>query len=72
MPELTGAETFRELQAIRVDLPVIICTGYAPDAHITPDLRRRIAGLVLKPFSPQRLRDALAEVGARSAVSRKS
>ncbi|MCA9825776.1 MAG: response regulator, partial [Dehalococcoidia bacterium] len=62
MPELTGAETFRELQKIREDLPVIVCTGYASDGHIDAAMRRKIAGLVQKPFTPERLRAAIAEV----------
>ncbi len=62
MPELTGAETFRELQKIRDDLPVIVCTGYAADGHIDAAMRRKIAGLVQKPFTPERLRAAIQEV----------
>jgi signal transduction histidine kinase/CheY-like chemotaxis protein len=59
MPELTGAETFRELQKIREDLPVIVCTGYAADGHIDAPMKRKIAGLVQKPFSPERLKQAI-------------
>jgi CheY-like chemotaxis protein len=62
MPELTGAETFRELQKIRDDLPVIVCTGYAADGHIDAAMRRKIAGLVQKPFTPERLKSAIEQV----------
>ena len=62
MPELTGAETFRELQKIREDLPVIVCTGYAAEGHIDAPMKRKIAGLVQKPFSPERLRQAIEGV----------
>ena len=63
MPGMTGSETFRALTAIRADLPVIVCTGYAADAHIDTDIKRRIAGLVQKPFTAERLARALSEAG---------
>ncbi|MGE0601138.1 MAG: ATP-binding protein, partial [Dehalococcoidia bacterium] len=64
MPGMTGSETFRALTAIRPDLPVVVCTGYAADAHIDTDVKRRIAGLVQKPFSAERLGRALLAAGA--------
>jgi CheY-like chemotaxis protein len=64
MPGMTGSETFRALTAIRPDLPVVVCTGYAADAHIDTDVKRRIAGLVQKPFTGERLARALQAAGA--------
>jgi PAS domain S-box-containing protein len=64
MPGMTGSETFRALTAIRPDLPVVVCTGYAADAHIDTDVKRRIAGLVQKPFTGERLARALVAAGA--------
>ena len=63
MPGMTGSETFRALTELRPDLPVIVCTGYAADAHIDRDVKRRIAGLVQKPFTAERLDHALREAG---------
>ncbi len=65
MPGMTGSETFRALTAIRPDLPVVVCTGYAADSHIDTDVKRRIAGLVQKPFTAERLARALEAAGAR-------
>ncbi|MCX7618626.1 GAF domain-containing protein [Tepidiforma sp.] len=65
MPGMTGSETFRALTEIRPDLPVIVCTGYAADSHIDTDVKRRIAGLVQKPFTAERLARALEAAGAR-------
>ena len=65
MPGMTGSETFRALTAIRPDLPVVVCTGYAADAHIDRDVKRRIAGLIQKPFTAERLARALEAAGAR-------
>jgi signal transduction histidine kinase/CheY-like chemotaxis protein len=67
MPELTGGQTFKELQKIREDLPVVICTGYAADAHLDDDARQRIAGLIHKPFTPERLDETLVGLGVRKA-----
>ena len=64
MPGMTGSETFRALTSIRADLPVVVCTGYAADAHIDQDVKRRIAGLVQKPFSSERLARAMLAAGA--------
>ena len=63
MPGMTGSETFRALTELRPDLPVIVCTGYAADAHIDTDVQRRIAGLVQKPFTAERLGQALSDAG---------
>ncbi|MEO6397874.1 MAG: ATP-binding protein [Tepidiformaceae bacterium] len=63
MPGMAGSETFRALTEVRPDLPVIVCTGYAADAHIDVDVKRRIAGLVQKPFTAERLDRALREAG---------
>ncbi|MCS7294158.1 MAG: ATP-binding protein [Chloroflexota bacterium] len=63
MPGLTGADTFRGIHAIRPDLPVIICTGYAAEAHLDDELRRTAVAVVQKPFTPERLRQALERAG---------
>ena len=65
MPGMTGSETFRALAAIRADIHVVVCTGYAAESHIDTDVKRRIAGLVQKPFSGERLARALLNAGAQ-------
>jgi len=70
MPGMTGSETFRALTAIRPDLPVVVCTGYAADSHIDTDVKRRIAGLVQKPFTAERLARALEAAGAKPTRGR--
>ncbi|MGH2610187.1 MAG: ATP-binding protein, partial [Tepidiformaceae bacterium] len=63
MPGMTGSETFHELAAIRPDIPVIVCTGFAADKHIDAEVKRRIAGLVRKPFTAEQLGAALRAAG---------
>lgn len=67
MPGMTGREVFHALAALRSDLPVVVCTGYAADAHIDDTMKRSIAGLLQKPFSPEHLAEVLESVGARPA-----
>ncbi len=62
MPGMNGSETFYGLEAIRPGLPVIVCTAYAADAHIDTEVKRRIAGLIQKPFTKERLERALAGI----------
>ena len=64
MPGMGGRDVFHAVQAVRPDLPVIVCTGYAAAAHIDDAMKRAIAGLLQKPFSPERLEAALRSVGA--------
>jgi len=63
MPGMSGGETFQRLATIRPDLPVIACSGYAPDDYLDDDLRKRFAGFLQKPFSIERLEQAIRDVG---------
>lgn len=63
MPGLTGADTFRAIRAIRPDLPVIVCTGYAAESHLDDELRRAAVAVLQKPFTPERLQQALERAG---------
>jgi len=67
MPGMAGRDVFRALHPLRPDLPVIVCTGYAADAHIDDEMKRSIAGLLQKPFSAESLDGALRSVGTRPA-----
>jgi len=67
MPGMNGREVFHELSALRSDLPVVLCTGYAADQHIDDVMKRSIAGLLQKPFTPENLSGMLSRVGAEPA-----
>jgi signal transduction histidine kinase/CheY-like chemotaxis protein len=64
MPGMNGGETFRAMTAVRQELPVVVITGYAADSHIDGEMKRQIAGLLQKPFSPHQLAEMLRMVGA--------
>ncbi|MBI2766099.1 MAG: response regulator [Chloroflexi bacterium] len=67
MPGMNGREVFHELTQLRADLPVVVCTGYAADAHIDDVMKRSIAGLLQKPFTRENLSGVLLKVGAEPA-----
>ena len=59
MPQMTGMQLAREILAIRPDLPVVICSGSAPDAQseIHPDRVRRtgVRRVLMKPVPGEEL-----------------
>jgi CheY-like chemotaxis protein len=55
MPGMTGAELARQLRSIRVDLPVLIVSGYADSEGLEPGLAR-----LTKPFRNAELAVSLA------------
>ncbi|MCC6381219.1 MAG: response regulator [Dehalococcoidia bacterium] len=64
MPGMAGREVFHQLAALRPELPVVICTGYAAEGHIDDTMKRSVAGVLQKPCSAERLCAVLHEVGA--------
>jgi len=61
MPEMDGMEAMSALRMERPRLPVLLCTGYAEDA-VTTTATAAPTGVLLKPFRPADLRQALAEL----------
>jgi len=63
MPEVGGAEVFREVRAIRPDIPVVLMSGYHEDEAEAAFEGDGLAGFVQKPFTPadlaKRMRAAL-------------
>lgn len=55
MRGMGGLQTFQHLKAISPSLPVIICTGYPPDAESRAVLERHASDFVLKPFGFEEL-----------------
>ncbi len=68
MPNLDGQETLRELQSIRMDVPVILSSGYTEH-----DVMQRLAGsafsgFVAKPYSLTNLQSVLQTVLQRATA----
>jgi CheY-like chemotaxis protein len=73
MPEVGGAEVFREVRAIRPDIPVVLMSGYHEDEAGAAFESDGLAGFVQKPFTPadlaRRMRAALASTSGRGPGS---
>jgi CheY-like chemotaxis protein len=50
MPDLDGAETFRELRRIRPDVRVILSSGYSEEDATGPFVGQGLAGFIQKPY----------------------
>jgi CheY-like chemotaxis protein len=58
MPRMDGEETFRELQRIRTDIPVVLSSGYTEEDVVQRFAGKAIAGFVHKPYNIENLRTA--------------
>ena len=59
MPGMDGEETFRRINAIRDDVPVILCSGFSEQQVTDRFVGRSIAGFLKKPYRLQELRDCV-------------
>ncbi|HEY8845602.1 MAG TPA: response regulator, partial [Candidatus Limnocylindrales bacterium] len=62
MPDVGGAEVFREVRAIRPDVPIVLMSGYHEDEVGAAFDGDGLAGFVQKPFTP-------ADLGKRMRVA---
>ena len=57
MPDLSGEEVLRELQAIRPDVKVLLSSGYSEVEIKARFSGKRLAGFVQKPYTAAALKD---------------
>lgn len=50
MPGLSGVETFRKLRELKIDVPVVVSSGYSADSLPPEMASRRIGGYLQKPY----------------------
>ncbi len=62
MPELDGAETFREIHRLRPELPVVLMSGYSEQDAVAKFGAAGLAGFLQKPFQPDALRSRLSGI----------
>lgn len=62
MPEMDGAETLREIRRLRVDIPVILASGYTEDEAISQFDGAGLAGFLQKPYAAAQLLESLHRV----------
>ncbi len=62
MPELDGRETFRAMQRMRIDVPVILASGYCLAFEAEGLLEEGVAAFLQKPYEPTALLDTLRTI----------
>lgn len=66
MPFMDGEETFRRLQELRSDIPVLLCTGFIQQERLDRLMTAGLAGFLRKPSAPEEIvsmvRNTLASV----------
>ncbi len=66
MPGLTGKELVAKLRARRVDVPIIMCTGYSEHLDEVKAMALGAAAFMSKPIDMHRLLDVVARLTQRS------
>ena len=62
MPRMTGVNLAKELLSIRVDIPVIICTGFSEKVDAEKAMQLGISGFLMKPVILSELAKMVREV----------
>jgi len=62
MPEMSGAEVYRQLRAIDPEVKVVLSSGYSEDGQATELLQAGVNAFVQKPFSLRALGRAIRDV----------
>lgn len=62
MPGVSGEETFRELNRIRADVPVVLISGYPEEEALARFADKGPAGFIQKPFSSKELSRKLSRL----------
>ena len=55
MPEMNGKDLFFRVNAIRKDIPFILCSGFSETVNKSQLLEQGVAAFLLKPLSIQNL-----------------
>jgi len=68
MPDVGGDRAFRELRALRPDLPIVVTTGYSEELAAQRLTSPGVSGFVRKPFDPGELAECVraAIAGAKA------
>jgi CheY-like chemotaxis protein len=62
MPRMNGEETFREIRRLRVEVPVILTSGYNELEATSRLTSQGLAGFLEKPFTPADLAAKLSKI----------
>lgn len=62
MPQITGEELAKEINRIRPDIPIIMCTGYNDNIDEDKAMEHGILKYIMKPFTITKITDAIREI----------
>ena len=69
MPRMNGIDAFREMRAIRTDIPVIVASGHAPEEYEHRLPVGDLAGVLRKPFGLDELLSAVGRCVPGGGIS---
>lgn len=71
MPEMNGLDFTKEVRgnAKTADLPILMITTRGTEADVIEALQARVNSYIVKPFTPQELKDKIDEVVKVTTVS---
>jgi CheY-like chemotaxis protein len=72
MPGLNGLQVLSASQDLRKDIPFILISGHAVDREIQKAYSLGASGFLGKPFTPDQLKDLLAELGGSAKAAENS
>ena len=62
MPNMTGKELAKELMSIRLDIPIILCTGFSEQIDEREANKMCISAFVMKPIVMRDMARTIREV----------
>jgi len=68
MPGMSGLETYRELKTVKSDVRVLLTSGFRNDEKIQEGMDMGINGFIQKPFTLNRLSEAVFKIIEKSEV----
>jgi PAS domain S-box-containing protein len=62
MPVMSGEETFREMKAVRADVPIVVSSGYTEQETMRRFGGLGVAAFIQKPYKAERLNEMVRKV----------
>ena len=72
LPEISGTEVLRQLRGIGIQTPVIVITAYPTIKNAVDCTRLGVVSYLQKPFTAERLRSVLRDLGSSSDKNERS
>jgi len=66
MPRITGIDLAREIQKIRADIPIILCTGFSEWVDESRTSKLGISGFLRKPVGMRELAESVSKILAEN------